>query len=125
MNIYSPSKDDTFFVDLKEWCKKNPLTDRDLEENLEFKELMREEAKQKALIRNYTKIKCETCGKINNVGNHKRWHGKNCGKKQSHTEITKKKISDSLKGRIFSEEHRKNLSEGNKKRIGIKFKKKT
>ena len=36
-NIYSPSKDDPFFNDLKEWCKNNPLTKEELEKsNLGF-----------------------------------------------------------------------------------------
>ena len=122
-NIYSTSND-PFLIELREWCKNNPLTNEDLRENLEFREFYQEESRKKALIRNSTMLICENCGKSNNIGNHKRWHGENCGKKTQHSKETKEKISNKLKGRIFSEEHRKNLSEGNRRRKGIKFKKK-
>lgn len=123
MNIYS-SPDDPFIIALREWCQNNPLTDEDLEQQESFRLFQIEEARQGALVRNYTLIKCPHCNKENNVGNHKRWHGDNCGKKWNHSEQTKRKISTSLEGRDFSEEHRKNLSEANRRRKGIKFKKK-
>ncbi len=104
----------------EEWKKNisNSLKGRTQGEN------QRNSAKITATIRNSTIIECPKCGKSANLGNYKRWHGENCGKKTHHSKETKKKISNKLKGRIFSEEHRKNLSEGNRRRKGIKFKKK-
>lgn len=125
MNIYSPPPDDSIFSDLKEWCINNPLTDEDRFVDREFQLFQIEEARKGALLRNYTILKCEKCGKECNVGNFKRWHGDNCGKISRHTEETKKKISNTLKGVQFSEEHRKKLSESNRRRKGIKFKKRT
>jgi len=124
MSIYLPSPNDLFLVDLKEWCKNNPLTEKDLEQQTSFKSYQIEEARQSALKRNYTIIKCPHCNKEANVGNYKRWHGDNCGKTTFHSEETKKKISTTLSGREFSNEHKRNLSEANRRRKGIKFKKK-
>jgi len=65
------------------------------------------------------KCKCEICGKIVDIRNYGRWHGKNCkprikkekrpktGFKQ--TEETKRKISEALKGRVFSDIHKDKL----------------
>jgi hypothetical protein len=114
MSIYSPKDDDEFVIGLKEWIKNNPLQPEDFQKNLEIQSFLQEEARQKALVRNYTMMKCEKCGKVNNIGNHKRWHGDNCGIKKAHSEETKKKISKSLTGRVFSEEHRKKLGDNNR-----------
>lgn len=66
-------------------------------------------------------IVCEKCGKTNNLGNHKRWHGDNCGIKIFHSEETKRKISNSSKGKVMSEKWRLSILESNKKRKGKKY----
>jgi hypothetical protein len=41
----------------------------------------------------------------------------------NHSEETKRKIGNAHKGKIISEEHRKIVSESNKRRVGMKYKK--
>jgi ribosomal protein S27AE len=79
-------------------------------------------AAKKAISKtNKIKMICEKCGKTNNLGNHKRWHGDNCGIKVFHSEETKQKISSSSRGRVMSEKCKLSLLESNKKRKGKKY----
>lgn len=150
MNIYTPNSYDPFILELKEWCKNNPLNIEELghekvdawnkgvplsdewKKNISKStkgirvqgENQRAAASITAQKRNSTIIKCEHCGKESNQGNYKRWHGERCGKTWQHSTETKNKISESLVGRSFSNEHKTKLSEANRRRKGIKFKKK-
>jgi hypothetical protein len=78
-------------------------------------------AKETLLKTNVARFTCENCGKITNLGNYKRWHGVNCGIKITHSEETRKKISESSKGKFMSEKCRLALLESNKKRKGKKY----
>lgn len=62
---------------------------------------------------NQKQITCEKCGKVSNPGNHKQWHGDNCGRKRSAEEIVKysQAMMGKNKGRTFTEEQRRRMSE--------------
>jgi hypothetical protein len=83
-------------------------------------------AAKKAMTENSKRtMVCDKCGKINNLGNHKRWHGDNCGIKTFRSEETKQKISKSMSDHIKSagrsEKQKLSCLESNKKRKGKKY----
>ena len=140
MSIYSFKDGDEFITELKEWVKNNPLQPEDFQQEKipawnkgvpltpEWKQNIskstkgvkvqginqRNSARITAVVRNSTILECPKCGKSANLGNYKRWHGDNCGIKTTHSEETKRKISASTKGRVFSEEHRKKIGDNNR-----------
>ena len=116
---YLCSHDDEFIVDLKQYLKENPFDP--LDESCTTPSNRNPLAAIHTRDLNLAKIQCDKCGKINNVGNHNRWHGDNCGVKQTHSEETKRKISESNKGRPLSENARVAAIESNKKRKGKKY----
>ena len=83
-------------------------------------------AAKKAMTENSKRtMVCDKCGKINNLGNHKRWHGDNCGIKTTRSEEIKQKISKSMSDHIKSagrsEKQKLAWLESNKKRKGKKY----
>jgi hypothetical protein len=100
MNMYQP--DEEFIQDLKEWIKENPFnrTEHNFTSlpawnkgvacewgdkiSKSTKGVPRKNinqsasAKKNALVRNSTILKCDYCGKNNNLGNHHRYHGVKC-----------------------------------------------
>ena len=83
-------------------------------------------AAKKAMTENNKRtMVCDKCGKINNLGNHKRWHGDKCGIKTFRSEETKQKISKSMSDHIKSagrsEKQKLSCLESNKKRKGKKY----
>ena len=66
-------------------------------------------------------VSCIKCHKTTNLGNYKRWHGENCGTTFTHSEATKRKISESSVSRKMPEHLKQILIESNKKRKGKKY----
>lgn len=98
MNIYS--QNDEFIIELREWCKNNPL------------DLSNQETFQKPLPAWNKGLKHLDSTK-------KKLSLKNQHRGKSLPEELKNKISLKLKGRVFSEQHLKRKSEAQKKKIMI------